>query len=219
MEPSKADEAPKVTPKIRKKKLRVVRKIIEIKDEVWCQCVKWATTRPNRKLVKTETQTVGKQRQEKEAEEKAWGNKMIGQEGNGNWTTKLGEGLTFHLLELLGKNPRKPNQEICKSSGLHPDWETDDAIYEVKTSNWWVGGTAGEKVLGTAIKYRHVPKLFGKPLYIVCLANQEDELRYGKTRFFGDEVDQEVKDYLALIKKWNIEYIALSDMLKDFSCK
>ena len=105
---------------------------------------------------------------------------MIGQENNGQWTTKLGEQLVYDILNLKGENPRKP----VRKGGFEPDWETDEYIYEVKTSNWWVSGTAGEKVLGTWIKYQDIPKLYGKPLKIVCVAYQEWELTYGKTQYF-----------------------------------
>ena len=57
------------------------------------------------------------------------------------------------LLKLLGKNPRKPK----KKDGYIPDWECDDAIYEVKTRNWTTGGSAGEKVLGVMYKYSDIP--------------------------------------------------------------
>ena len=106
---------------------------------------------------------------------------MIGQSNNGQWTTLLGEGLVRDILELRGENPRKPERK----GGFEPDWETDDYMYEVKTSNWWVAGTAGEKVLGTWIKYQDIPSLYGKPLKIVCVANQEYELEYGKVKYFG----------------------------------
>ena len=62
-----------------------------------------------------------------------------------------------------------------KIQGVHPDWETEDAIWEVKTRNWSVPGTAGEKILGVPYKYSDVPELYGKPLKIVCVAYQEWE--------------------------------------------
>ena len=90
---------------------------------------------------------------------------MIGQTNNGQWTTKLGENLVYNILKLRGENPKK----IKKKGGFQPDWETDEYIYEVKTSNWMVSGTAGEKVLGTSLMYQDIPELYGKPLRIVCV--------------------------------------------------
>ncbi len=103
---------------------------------------------------------------------------------------------------------------MVKKEGFEPDWETDDYIYEVKTSNWWVGGTAGEKVLGTFIKYQNIPELFGKPLRIVCVAYQEYELEFGKTQYFGENVTKKTKQALDLAKSWDIEYMRFSDLVK-----
>ena len=105
--------------------------------------------------------------------------------------------------------------KVLKKNGFEPDWETDEYIYEVKTSNWWVDGTAGEKVLGTWIKYQEIPKLYGKPLRIICIANQEHESTYGKTKFFGEEVSDKTKTILELAKSWGIEYIRFSDFISD----
>ena len=167
----------------------------------------WATTKP-KQLEKKTGITIEKQRKEEEEKEKLWGNAMIGQNGNGQWTTKLGEELVFDVLELMGKNPRKTKS----INGFKPDLETDDYIYEVKTSNWWVSGTAGEKVLGTWIKYQDIPELFGKPLRIVCVAFQEYELEHGKVKYFGKNISEKTKKLFELAKSWNIEYIRFSDL-------
>ena len=58
-------------------------------------------------------------------------------------------------------------------------------IYEVKTSNWTISGTAGEKVLGTMYKYSDIPKFYKKPLKIICIAYQEYELTNCNTKIFG----------------------------------
>lgn len=172
----------------------------------------WATTKP-KELEKKTGITIEKQRKEQEEKEKLWGNTMIGQNGNGQWTTKLGEELVYDVLELMGKNPKKTKS----INGFKPDWETDDYIYEVKTSNWWVSGTAGEKVLGTWIKYQDIPELFGKPLRIVCVAFQEYELEYGKVKYFGENISEKTKKLLELAKTWNIEYIRFSDLVMNIS--
>ena len=160
-------------------------------------------------MVKKEGITKGQQKENLKNEEKKWGNKMIGQQNNGQWTTKLGEDLVRDILQLRGENPRKP----ARKGGFEPDWETDNYIYEVKTSNWWVGGTAGEKVYGTFIKYQDIPKLYGKPLRIVCVANQEEELTNGKTKYFGENITKKTQEVLDLARSWNIEYVKLSDLV------
>ena len=141
--------------------------------------------------------------------EKEWGNKMIQQVNNSNWTTLFGENLVKEILMLLKKNPRKPE----KKKGYQPDLETDDAIWEVKTRNWTTTGTAGEKVLGVMYKYSDIPVLYEKPLKIVCVAYQEWELINGPTKIFG-EVSENKQRFLDLAKSINIEYIKFSDLVK-----
>ena len=175
------------------------------------ECIRWAINKPN-KLVKIPEKTIREQKKEKQEQEKEWGNIIIGQKGNGQWTTLLGENLVFEILKLKGENPKKTEVR----GGFKPDIETDDYIYEVKTSSWWVDGTAGEKVLGTWIKYQNVKELFeGKPLRIVCVANQEWELEYGKVKYFGDEITEKTKKALDLAREWGIEYIRFSDLISD----
>jgi hypothetical protein len=170
--------------------------------------IDWALTKPNI-VVKKDGVTIAKQKDKLKNEEKKWGNDMIGQENNGQWTTLLGERLVYDVLKLRGENPRKP---VIKG-GFAPDWETDDFIYEVKTSNWWVSGTAGEKVFGTFVKYQDIPELYGKPLKIVCLAYQEEEFTNGKTKYFGENITKKTKQVLDLAASWNIEYVKFSDLV------
>ena len=186
--------------------------LINISDNLK-ERIKWALTKPP-KPSKSDGK-IEDQKKKAEREEREWGNKMIGQTNNGQWTTKLGEQLVYDVLEVLDKNPRKV--ECIK--GLQPDWETDTHMYEVKTSSWHVAGTAGEKVLGTFIKYQDIPKIYGKPLRIVCVAFQEDELVNGKTKYFGEKVTDKTKQLLDIAKTWGIEYIRFSDLIKGLNYK
>ena len=174
------------------------------------QCLLWAINKPPN-VEKKKDVTITQQKKELQENEKKWGNSIINQTNNGQWTTLLGERLLFDVLTLMGENPRK----IVKKGGFEPDWETDEYIYEVKTSNWWVDGTAGEKVLGTFIKYQNIPELYGKPLRIVCIANQEEELTNGKTKYFGEHITEKTQSILDLAKSWNIEYIRFSDLVSQ----
>ena len=160
-------------------------------------------------IKRTQEKTVGQIREQANKEEKEWGNKMIGQSANSNWTTLLGEGTVKDVLTLLGHTPRKP----VPKGGYNPDWETDDYIWEVKTRNWTTTGTAGEKVLGTMYKYSDIPQLYGKPLKIVCVGYQEWELTYGPTKIFG-EISSTKQAFLDLAKKFEIEYIKFSDLVQ-----
>ena len=170
--------------------------------------ISWALTKPQI-VVKIPNLTIAQQKKEAQEKEKKWGNDMIGQTNNGQWTTLLGEKLVFDVLKERGENPRK----VIRMDGFEPDWETDDYIYEVKTSNWWVSGTAGEKVYGTFIKYQNIPELYGKPLRIVCVANQEEELTSGKTKYFGENITKKTQLILDIAKSWGIEYVRFSDLV------
>ena len=178
------------------------------------ECVTWAPTKPQ-PIEKKEGTTISQQKKEAQDNEKKWGNEIIQQTNNGQWTTLLGEGLVFEVLKLRGENPRK----VVRKDGFEPDWETDEYMYEVKTSNWWVAGTAGEKVSGTFIKYQNIPELYGKPLRIVCVANQEEELTNGKTKYFGEKT-QKTQQILDLASSWGIEYVKFSDLVSPIiNCK
>jgi hypothetical protein len=51
-------------------------------------------------------------------EEKRWGNKMIGQTSNGNWTTLLGENLVRDILAKKGLNPTETGKKITLPTRL-----------------------------------------------------------------------------------------------------
>ena len=170
--------------------------------------IKWATTKPQQ-IIKKEGMTIAQQKKEFQDNEKMWGNDMIQQTNNVQWTTLLGEQLVFDVLQLRGENPRK----VVRKDGFEPDWETDEYMYEVKTSNWWICGTAGEKVYGTFIKYQNIPELYGKPLRIVCIANQEEELTNGKTKYFGENTTKKTKQVLDIASSWGIEYVRFSELV------
>lgn len=178
------------------------------------ECINWALTKPD-KPIKNSENTIKKQIEIEKENERIWGNNIIGQTNNGQWTTLLGENLVYQILKINGENPQK----VQRRGGFEPDWETDNFIYEVKTSNWWVSGTAGEKVLGTWIKYQNIQELYGKPLRIVCVANQEYELEYGKVKYFGENITEKTKQILALAKSWGITYIRFSDLVSNINYK
>lgn len=177
--------------------------------------IHWALTPyPNgiaSNVEKTADKTISQLRSIAKAQETEWGNTIIGQTNNGNWTTLLGERLVYDVLMLKGENPRKPETK----NGYSPDWETDNFIYEVKTRNWTTSGTAGEKVYGVMYKYSDIPILYEKPLKIVCVAYQEYELVHGNTKIFG-EVSNNKKKFLELAKnEMSIEYVKFSDLVKE----
>ena len=172
------------------------------------EVIDWATTKPI-KLEKCKDYTIRQKREREKENEKKWGNSIIGQINNGQWTTKLGETLVYVVLSILGENPLKP----ISINGYQPDWESDNYIWEVKTSNWWVDGTAGEKVYGSPLKYAEVPELYGKPLIIVCVAYQEYEFTHGNTPIFGDKVRPKTAEFLKFYESNQISFVPCSYLI------
>ena len=173
--------------------------------------VQWAIT-PYKNGLTTVERIPKSTREQAATSERAWGNKMIGAINNGQWTTKLGEGLVRETLERLGETVHRPQT----MNHYSPDWETDSCIYEVKTRNWTTSGTAGEKVLGTMYKYSDIPRLYGKPLKIVCVGYQQWELEHGNTKIFGD-VSDEKRAFLDLAKSLNIVYVKFTDLISQLA--
>ena len=146
--------------------------------------------------------------------ERLWGNNQIGSTNNGNWTTKYGEELVRKQFEMDKIPIWKPENK----QGLQPDWETPEYIIEVKTRNWTTSGTAGEKVFGVPYKYSDVPKLYGKPLLIICVAYQEWELTHiPKYNIFGTNVSENKRKQLELWKSMDIHFVPFSKLYKDLS--
>ncbi|MDD3694131.1 MAG: hypothetical protein PHC89_01940 [Candidatus Pacebacteria bacterium] len=153
-------------------------------------------------------------------EEDNWGNSILGTENNGQWTTRLCEGLAKEALEKIGrKNVRRAEnkESSIRNKEYRPDLECDDFVYEVKGRNWTTSGTAGEKILGVPLKYGEVPRLYDKPLQIILVGYQEYEAR--EAFGFGDllvtqKQTPELRESLAFYKDKNIEYIGFTDILK-----
>ena len=55
--------------------------------------------------------------------------------------------------------------------------------------------------------------MYGKPLRIVCVANQEEELTNGKTIYFGENITKKTQEILNTARLWNIEYVKFSDLV------
>jgi len=152
--------------------------------------------------------------------EDEWGDKMVGGNGGGQWSTKLCENLVMEALTMLGRqNVRKTTQikSSVRDKKYSPDLESDEYVYEVKGRSWTTSGTAGEKILGVPLKYGEIPKLYGKPLQIILVGYQEYEAREGFA--FGDLLDStnqttELHESLAFYKEQHIEYVAFTDILR-----
>lgn len=146
------------------------------------------------------------------------------------WTTKFGEFLVEDILNIIGF---ECNSKVETKEHLKPDLETfkdilgniknkNGNIIEIKTQTYYTEGTAGERMLGTPFKYSGVPLLYGKNLYIICIANAE-KLAKEKYELFDDydcctEIKKKIlkrkKEILNFYKELGIEYICFTDLLK-----
>lgn len=153
-------------------------------------------------------------------QERDWARSLIGGVGS-QWTTVLCQDLVMEALIKLGrKNVRKttPMPSSLRDKNYQPDLECDEYVYEVKGRNWTTTGTAGEKILGVPLKYGELPRLYKKPLQIILVGYQEYEAKKGFA--FGDLLDKnnqtpELRDSLAFYKEQHIEYVGLTDILKN----
>ena len=84
------------------------------------EIINWATTKPDA-LTKIPGITIAKQKKEEQQKEKEWGNRMIDQVNNGQWTTKLGENLVFEILISNSQPIRSGFAEVYLGlTGSHP---------------------------------------------------------------------------------------------------
>lgn len=177
----------------------------EILQQHFSDALRWAL-----KAVKVSSATIKATKIDKTLEYNQC-NSWLSGNNNKQYTTKLGEELVMKVLKEAGKNPRR-----CKRiDGLEPDIETDNCIYEVKTRNYVTTGTAGEKVLGTPLKYCEVYRKYQKPLVIVLVAYQEVEYTKGKINLVNpDEQSPELLKILEFFKtELNITYMTFSQLV------
>ena len=147
--------------------------------------------------------------------EKAWGQSTIGYNTN-QWTTKLGECILQEVLFLRGKNPKRINNKQRGENGknLIPDFETSAGLYECKARTYRTTGTAGEKVLGTPWKYSDCYRLYGKPVFIVCMAYQEQEAD-DDFCVFKTTSDVRKKMLECFEKEAGIKFIKFTNLIKE----
>jgi hypothetical protein len=149
--------------------------------------------------------------------ENAWGRKTAklrrpDLKPKSQWTTTFGQHICEELCILQGKNVSAPK----KKQGMQPDRETDDAIIEVKTQTYYTDGTAGEKILGCPFKYCEVPKLYNKPLKILCIGCAESLSKNTYGNLDGPKVSDTKRMVLDFYKNTlNIEFIAATDILDE----
>jgi hypothetical protein len=126
------------------------------------------------------------------------------------WSNTLGEKIVYDILVSFGFNVKNKTKVVINGHTFIPDFETEHAYYEVKTRNYSTPGTSGEKILGTPLKYIDIPKMTGKPLFIVLVGYQE----YEATHIFKlfNDLSNEKKAVLDTYSNLGIYYIGASQL-------
>lgn len=126
------------------------------------------------------------------------------------WTTCFGQTVGKELYLLQNSKVWKPK----KKNKYEPDLENDSCVVEVKTQTFFTSGTAGEKILGSPFKYASIPRLFGKPLIILCIGGAEKISRemYGN---LGAKANAEQRKMLKFLSdELSIKFEGAMDILK-----
>jgi hypothetical protein len=151
-------------------------------------------------------------------EENDWGMKFIKSvipdlKSKKQWTNAFGEAIVKELATLIKETAKKPEPK----NHLQPDFELSDTVIEVKCGTFFTNGTAHEKIMGCAIKYAEVPKLYGKELAILCVGNAEklarDTYQILKT---SQNVPEEKTKILKCYKELNIRFYGITEALDSF---
>lgn len=131
------------------------------------------------------------------------------------WTNLFGKYIVkeyFENINMIIKYPKKIN-------GYMPDFEIDNYIIEVKCGTYFTEGTAHEKILGTPFKYCEIPKLYNKPLLIICIGKAE-YLGIHKYGFLQGEIlnnSKEKQRFIRFYEENNIQLIGYTQLHKLFS--
>jgi len=151
--------------------------------------------------------------------ETKWGISKCTSLATKNWTTCISENFSKELIyylfnnnKIISNKKRKitiPNNPDCK-----PDIEIDDYIFEIKCKKWHSNGTAGEKILGTPIKYNQISDATGKKVRIILLAGQEDEAIKKYHLFNVKDIDYRNMEQLELWYEQGTQFIKGSDLIK-----
>jgi hypothetical protein len=129
------------------------------------------------------------------------------------WTNKFGEHICEEIYTLHGKVVTKP----VKQKRYQPDSKVDDAILEAKAQTFYTSGTAGEKIMGVPVKYAEIPKLYGKPVKILCMGGAEKVCRENYGILPGAMCSPEKQEFLEFFRSRKFEFIGASDLLRSLS--
>lgn len=189
-------------------------KLLENKEFIkWCES--WITKET---LVTTSNPNVLKPFAKIESD---WWNLLKEWKWKISWTWPLCQNATKEILIYLWyKNVRQARKLKSSNSkkSYEPDLECDEFVWEVKGRSWTTTWTWWEKILWTPLKYSEIPRLYWKPLKIVCVWYQEWEAKnwFACWNLINPEErwTEELQKMLILFKKLYIEYVWFTDLLK-----
>lgn len=147
--------------------------------------------------------------------EDQWGQRVLASlrpdlKSHGQYTTVLGETLGKELHILLGHTEYRRPKKIQRYA---PDGEINSWMVEVKTQTHCTTGTAGEKILGVPFKYADVPKLYGKPLRILCIAGAEHMCRTSYGILHGTKTSIQKQKMLDIWRRMGFVYVGATELL------
>ena len=151
--------------------------------------------------------------------ETRWGISKCTSLATKNWSTCISENFSKELIYYLFDNKKilsNKKSKICleNNSDCKPDIEIDNYIFEVKCKKWHSTGTAGEKILGTPVKYNKISDITGKLVRIILLAGQEEEAIKKYHLFDIDSNDKRNMEQLELWYQQGTQFIKCSDLIK-----
>jgi hypothetical protein len=151
--------------------------------------------------------------------ETKWGVSKCTSLAKKNWTTCISENFSKELIYYLFDdetilNNKKRKISIRDDLDCKPDIEIDDYIFEIKCKKWYSVGTAGEKILGSPVKYNQISDITGKSVRIILLAGQEEEAVKKYHLFDVNEQDERNMEQLELWYNQGTQFIKVSDLVK-----
>jgi len=165
---------------------------------------------------------------ENKMKEKDFGNELMSSLPNnvitGNWTTTCVESIVgFILQSLYGKVDRNtywPKDLAHKAGnvGISPDFENNVAIWEVKARTWNTNGSAGDKIFATPWKYGALAEFRDKPVCILLVARQEQEMRE-KYGMFTTNMSTFHRNQISYWESQNIHFVPFSRLLTHYCRK
>jgi hypothetical protein len=205
-------------PKVKKEKEFKTQKIDDTKVDAILKVTAGQKLLANKEVIRWLYGDLSFLSKQTQKEENDWGMKMIklvlpDLQSKKQWTNAFGEAIVKELASILKETAKKPETK----NHLQPDIELSDTIIEVKCGTFFTNGTAHEKIMGCAIKYAEVPKLYSKELAILCVGNAEKLARDNyQILNTSQNVPEEKIKILKCYKELKIRFYGLTEALDSF---